>query len=144
MSLLGPELAGVPQLYSSVPSMLIADDGGILADTNLVFVLLGAIPFIAIAAFTLVTGSEKKIAERRADPANASRLGYTVEEVEKMEELTRLRFESDLKDFKEAVADAEANGRPKPDGLKWLADKAAKSQGSYFDGGGKNENPTMI
>ena len=89
-----------------------------------------------------MSGEEKKIAERRADPANASRLGYTVEEVEKMEELTRLRYEGDLKEYNAAVAEAEAEGRPKPDGLTWLAEKANKKAG-YFDGG-NNERPTMI
>ena len=32
----------------------------------------------------------EEIAERRADPANASRLGFTAEEVENMEEMARL------------------------------------------------------
>ena len=78
-----------------------------------------------------------------SDPANASRLGYTAEEVEKMEELTRLRYETDLREFNAAVEAAEAQGLPKPDGLAWLADKAARKTGGYFDDG-NNERPTMI
>ena len=129
---------------ATIPSMLVADQGGsFLQDTNLVFLLLGAIPFVAIGAFTLVSGSEKKLQEIRNDPANESRLGYTAEEVNKMEELMRLRYESSLKDYNEAVAEAEKNGTQKPNGLTWLADKAAK-KGDYFDGLGSNESPTMI
>ena len=90
----------------------------------------------------LVSGEEKKIAERRADPANESRLGYTAEEVEKMEELTRLRYEGDLKEYNAAVAEANALGTKPPNGLTWLAEKAAK-KGAYFDDGSK-EGVTMI
>ena len=61
-----------------------------------------------------------------------------------MEELTRLRYESDLKDFNAAVAEAEANGTAKPNGSTWLAEKAARNTGVYFDGSGSNERPTMI
>ena len=133
----GPCMVAPPEVYSAA-TMLLADDGGI----NPVFLLLGALPLVAGGAFVLVSGEEKKIAERRVDPANASRLGYTVEEVDKMEEMMRLRYESDLKDFNEAVAEAEAQGLPKPNGLTWLAEKRAKSSG-YFEGG-SNERPTMI
>ena len=111
----------------------------------MLFGLLGALPVVAGGAFLLITAGEKQIAERRADPANADRLGYTVEEVENMEELARLRYETDLKEFKEAVAAAEASGSPKPNGTTWLAEKAARQAGGgFFDGQGKNENPTMI
>ena len=121
-------------------SMLIAEgDGGI----NPVFVLLGALPLVAGAAIFFISGDEEKIAARRADPANASRLGYTAEEVDKMEEMARLRYEGDLKEFNAAVAEAEASGADKPNGLTWLAEKAAKKSGGYFDGG-NNERPTMI
>jgi len=122
----------------AVSSLLAADDSGI----NPVFLLLGALPVVAGGAFVLVSGEEKKLAERRADPANAIRLGYTAEEVAKMEELTRLRYEGDLKEFNAAVAAAEATGAPKPNGLTWVAEKNAKKAG-YFDGG-NNERPTMI
>lgn len=122
----------------SAASVLVAEDSGI----NPVFLLLGALPLVAGGAFVLVSGEEKKIAERRADPANASRLGFTAEEVENMEEMARLRYEGDLKEFNEAVAEAEANGTPKPDGLTWIAEKRTRSEG-YF-GAGKNERPTMI
>jgi hypothetical protein len=128
-------------MVQSLPpqAMLLAEgDSGI----NPVFLLLGALPLVAGAAFVFVSGEEKKVAERRADPANAGRLGYTVEEVEKMEEMTRLRYEGDLKEFNAAVAEAEANGSEKPNGLTWLAEKASKRSG-YFDGG-NNERPTMI
>jgi len=122
----------------SAASMLVAEDAGI----NPVFLLLGALPLVAGGAFVLVSGEEKKIAERRVDPANAPLLGYTREEVDGMEELTRLRFEGDLKEYNAAVAEAEATGLPKPNGLTWLADKQSRSEG-YF-GAGKNERPTMI
>lgn len=125
------------EVYSAA-SVLLAEGDGI----NPVFLLLGALPLVAGGAFVLVSGEEKKIAERRADPANASRLGYTVEEVDKMEEMTRLRYEGDLKEFNAALAEAEANGLPKPNGLTWIAEKRAKKSG-YFDAG-NNERPTMI
>ena len=51
---------------------------------------LGCTSLVAGGAFVLVSGEEKKIAERRADPANASRLGFTAEEVENMEEMADL------------------------------------------------------
>jgi len=124
----------------SVVSTLLAEESS--AGINPLFLLLGALPLVAAGAFVFVSGEEKKIAERRADPANASRLGYTAEEVEGMEELTRLRYESDLKDFNEAVAQAAADGRPPPNGLTWRAEKAAQKAG-YFDAG-SNERPTMI
>ena len=126
------------EVYSTASVLLADGSEGI----NPVFILLGALPLVAGGAFVFVSGEEKKIAERRADPANASRLGYTVEEVEKMEEMTRLRYEGDLKEFNEAVAQAEANGLPKPDGLTWIAEKRTNKAG-YFDGG-NNERPTMI
>ena len=59
-----------------------------------------------------------------------------------MEEMTRLRYEGDLKEFNAALAEAEANGLPKPNGLTWIAEKRAKKSG-YFDAG-NNERPTMI
>ena len=130
----GNVVASLPQ-----QSMLLAEGDGI----NPVFLLLGALPLVAGGAFFLVSGEEKKVAERRTDPANASRLGYTTEEVEKMEEMTRLRYEGDLKEFNAAVVKYEAEGGEKPDGLTWLAEKAARQKGGYFDGG-NNERPTMI
>ena len=95
------------EVYSAA-SVLLADGEGI----NPVFLLLGALPLVAGGAFVFVSGEEKKIAERRADPANASRLGYTVEEVDKMEEMTRLRYEGDLKEFNAALAEAEDADEP--------------------------------
>lgn len=124
----------------SASSMLLAADES--AGINPVFLLLGALPLVAGGAFVLVSGEEKKIAARRIDPANADRLGYTAEEINAMEEMTRLRFEGDLKEYNAAVAEAEQAGLPKPNGLTWMADKKAKSSG-YFDGG-NNERPTMI
>lgn len=109
---------------------------------NPVFILLGALPVVATGAFFLVSKTEEATKAIRMDPANACRLGYTADEVAKMEELTRLRYEADLKDFNDACAEAEKNGTAKPDGRGWYASKAGKSE--YFDGQGGNERPTMI
>ena len=96
--------------------------------------LLGLLPVVAIGAFVLVGGEEKKVLERRSDPANADRLGYTEEEVMKMDEMTALRYKGDLKEFMAEKQLAAENG-VELDGLTWLADKAAKkSKGGYFDG----------
>lgn len=135
-----PQMSMVPDAASSV---LLAD---ILSDdvfgVNPVFLLLGALPIVAGGALTLVNFSEKKLAAVRSDPANAPRLGYTAVEVAGMEELARLRYEADLKDFNAACAEAESLGLPKPNGLTWLADKQ-NVKNDYF-GDGKNERPTMI
>ena len=117
--------------------LLAADDGGF----NPLFLLLplpwvGGIGFLAFRA--------KQTADRRADPANACRLGFTADEIEKMEELKRLRLQSDIKDYEEACAEAEATGRPKPNGLTWLEDKAQAAASKGYFGDGDNERPTMI
>jgi hypothetical protein len=131
----------LPVEICATASVLVAEEAG---GINPVFLLLGALPLVAGGALVLVSGEEKKKAAARADPANACRLGYTAEEVEKMEELARLRYETDLREFNEAVLAADAQGLPKPDGLTWLADKASrKGAGGYFDDG-NNERPTMI
>jgi len=135
-----PALLADNAIGGITPLFLLAEDAG--GGINPVFLLLGALPLVAAGAFTLVSGEEKKIAEWRADPANACRLGYTVQEIEKMEEMTRLRYEGDLKEFQAAVA--EANPGEEPNGLTWLAEKASRNKGSYFDGSGSNERPTMI
>jgi len=128
-----------PHMSLESASMLLAEDAG---GINPVFLLLGALPLVAGGAFTLVSMSEKKIAEARVDPANADRLGYTAEEVEKMEEMTRLRYEGDLKEYNKAKEEAAELGTPAPNGLTWLAEKRSKKSG-YFDSGA-NERPTMI
>jgi len=138
-------IIGAPMLQDAVDilpqAMLLAEEGGD-GSINPVYILLGLIPVVAGAALLLVSSTEKAKTAIRTDPANADRLGYTAEEVAKMEELTRLRYETDLREFNEAKAKAAENGLPAPNGLTWIADKAGKKAG-YFDGG-NNERPTMI
>lgn len=126
---------------AGLPSMLVADGAAalptlLLADNGVVayWVFLAALPLVAGGAFVLVDRMERQKAEQRADPANASRLGYTQEEVDRMDELTRLRYEDDLREFYEAVAEADAMGMPRPEPMEWLAQKNARN-GGYFDGG---------
>ena len=115
--------------------LVAADDGGF----NPLFLVL---PVPWVVGLGYVAYQAKATTARRNDPANECRLGYSVKELDNMEELARLRLQSDIKDYEEACEKAEAAGAPKPNGLSWLANKQP-AKGDYF-GGGKNESPTMI
>merc|ERR1712060_457111 len=124
----------LPLDIPSAASLLVAGD--IDGNINPVFLLLGALPLLAGGAFMFVSAEEKKIAAQRADPANACRLGYPVEEVERMSGLPLLRYEAELKEFNAAVAEAEARGVPRPNGLIWLNDKGSSKRGYVAVRGG--------
>jgi len=108
--------------------MLLADDSGF----NPLFVVLGALPLIAGGAFFVVKQNEKAVADRRTDPANADRLGYTEEEVANMDAMTRQRFEQKLLLYQEDKAKAAELGVPVE---RVTAERLASSQKSdaYFD-----------
>ena len=120
---------------TSAPGMatlLLAEEGG---GINPVFLLLGSLPLVAGGAFLLVSGEEQKIRDRRADPANADRLGYTVEEVNAMPELKRLRYESDLKLYMADKKKAAELGVPVEQvTAERLAVAPGSKDGKYFSG----------
>ena len=129
-----PRMTGL-DVAAATTLLVAADDGGF----NPLFLLL-PLPWVGGIGFLIY--QQKTTNARRKDPANESRLGYTVQEMENMEELARLRLQSDIKDWEEACAKSEELGTPKPNGLTWLANKKSGKE-DYF-GGGKNEGVTMI
>lgn len=107
----------------------LAEEGG---GINPVFLLLGALPLVAGGALFLISADEKKTAERRADPANADRLGYTQEEVDKFDEMKRLRWEADVKLYQADKAKAAELGVPVEQVTAERTGSSSKSK-SYFD-----------
>lgn len=128
-----PRMVGL-DVADATTWLVAADDGG--------FNPLYLLPLPWVGGLGFVVYQAKATTARRNDPANECRLGFTVEEMAKMEELKRLRLQSDIRDYEEACAKAEATGSPKPNGLSWLANK--KAQKSEYFGDGKNEGVTMI
>lgn len=106
---------------------LIAEDGGF----NPVFLLLGALPLIAGGAFVFVSAEEKKVAARRADPANADRLGFTEEEVAGFDGMKKVRWEADVKQYMADKAKAAELGMPVEQVIGERV--GTKKPGSYFN-----------
>uniref|UniRef100_A0A6U5JB71 Uncharacterized protein n=1 Tax=Calcidiscus leptoporus TaxID=127549 RepID=A0A6U5JB71_9EUKA len=129
-----PHMSLPPGIPWATSFLMAEDNPG--AGVNPVLLLLGALPLVAVGAFVFVNGEEKKTAARRADPANACRLGYSVEEVARMEGLPLLRYEGELKEFNAAVAEADRLGIPRPNGLTWLNDKGSSERGYFAARGG--------
>lgn len=129
-----PRMSGLEE--AATTWLMAADDGG--GGFNPLYLL----PLPWIGGIGYLAYSSKVAADNRNDPANECRLGYTVEEMDKMEELKRLRLQTDIKEWEAACEKAEAAGLPKPNGLSWLANKG--DDGDDYFGSGKNERPTMI